>query len=1468
MLIEIIKPIISLKRKDHHTLTKLLIAFTSVYLLFCSTLYSQAPSANFTASPLAGCSPLLVNFQDLSNGNPTSWQWDFGNGNSSTLQNPAAAYFTPGNYTVKLTVANANGSNTLTRTQYITVYEAPTVSFTANNTAGCFPLHVQFTDQSTAGSGNTNVSWQWDFGNGQISNVQNPSVSYTTAGVFSVTLKVTNDKGCSKVLSLPNYISVTPGVHSSFTNTIATVCSAPANISFTNNSTGPGALTWFWDFGDGNNSTVQNPVHTYTAAGNYTAMLVTTSTSGCSDTARTATPVTIGGITTSFNSPASICANSAASLVNTSAPAPVSSTWYFGDGGNSNLINPAHTYTIAGTYTIRLYNTYTNCIDSAFQSITVNPLPVPNFTAPATISCQPPFTANFQDLSTGAISWQWDFGDGNTSSLQNPSHTYTNYGSYNVTLVVTNSFGCQDTIRRNNYINIRRATISIPSLPTHGCIPFTISPVAVINALDAITSYQWDFGDGTILTGATPTHTYNVQGTYNVMLIITTGTGCTDTLIINNAVRVGTIPSVDFTASPLTQCATQTVSFTDLSAPADQWLWSFGDGTTSTQQNPGHAYAMPGNYTVMLVASNNGCPDTMTKNSYIGVLPPVSRFNFAANCADRLEFSFTDQSTGPVSTWQWNFGDGSPISNLQNPVHIFPSLGIYTVTLTVTNGSCSNTSTRILHALDENPDFNSTLTSWCKPVTPYFSATNIIPSNISNYNWNFGDGTINNTTSTNIGHTYFNSGTYTVRLITTDINGCRDTITKINYFRVNGPIANFSATNTSGCVGFTTLFNDLSTNDGINNITNWQWDFGDGSVQTFSSPPFQHTYSTAGTYSVKLKITDVAGCSDSLTRSNLIVATAPHALFTSNDTLTCPGAIATFQNGSSSVLPFNSFWDFGDGTTANTIGASPVTHSYTVPGDYTVKLRIVDQVGCADSLIRNLYVHVERPVASFTVNDTASSCIPLQAQFTNTSTYFSSLLWNFNPGNSTIANPVHYYSIPGTYSVMLIATSYGGCTDTAYKTITLYDTAGSRIDYVTLNGCKPLSVNFTAYSPGPVTYLWDFGDGTSQVTTSPSANHIYNSFGDFLPKVILQDPTGCLIPVSGVDTIHVTGANAKFDYDKKLLCDSGPVSFADSSTFNDPIISYNWNFGDGGTSPLQNPAHQYNAPGNYSVSLSVQTQGGCSDIYTITNAVKVVQSPSITVAGDTAACLNSPLLSTGVFNFPDTSVVTWFWNFPNGSSSTLQNPPAQTFGTAGNFIIAAIATNSSGCKDTARKNIVIYPLPTVSMPGTMTIQSGFPALIPATYSPKTINWAWSPSSGLSCTDCAQPIAGPKFNTDYMVTFTDQNGCVNTGLIHIIVICKNANLFMPNTFSPNGDGSNDVFYPRGKGLDRVKSLRIFDRWGEIVFEQNNFPVNDAMYGWDGTYKGKKAQPGVYVYQVEVYCDNGEIIKLNGNVALIL
>jgi gliding motility-associated-like protein len=328
------------------------------------------------------------------------------------------------------------------------------------------------------------------------------------------------------------------------------------------------------------------------------------------------------------------------------------------------------------------------------------------------------------------------------------------------------------------------------------------------------------------------------------------------------------------------------------------------------------------------------------------------------------------------------------------------------------------------------------------------------------------------------------------------------------------------------------------------------------------------------------------------------------------------------------------------------------------------------------------------------------------------------------------------------------------------------------------------------------------------------------------------------------------------------------VSFTDSTTFNDPVINYEWNFGDGNVSTVQNPVHTYTSPGIYTVSLATVTQQGCRDTATMPNIIKVVQRPLIDIGGDTVVCVNSSLLHTGLFIQPDTSVVTWQWNFPNGTTSILQNPPSQFYTTAGTFTITTYAMNSSGCRDTTTQNILVNPLPVINIPGQMTVQAGFPVTIPATYSPNTVSWIWSPSTGLSCANCPQPDAGPKFNTKYQVYFTDNNGCSNLGEIDVIVICKDANLFIPNTFSPNGDGSNDIFYPRGKGLERIITFRIFNRWGEVVFEKRNFPVNNAAFGWDGTFKGNKPKADVYVYQAEVFCDNGDIIRLNGNIALIL
>jgi gliding motility-associated-like protein len=144
---------------------------------------------------------------------------------------------------------------------------------------------------------------------------------------------------------------------------------------------------------------------------------------------------------------------------------------------------------------------------------------------------------------------------------------------------------------------------------------------------------------------------------------------------------------------------------------------------------------------------------------------------------------------------------------------------------------------------------------------------------------------------------------------------------------------------------------------------------------------------------------------------------------------------------------------------------------------------------------------------------------------------------------------------------------------------------------------------------------------------------------------------------------------------------------------------------------------------------------------------------------------------------------------------------------------------------------------------------------------------WTPITNLNCSDCATPVAAPKKTTTYRVDVENIHGCKNYDEMTVSVFCNNGNLFMPNTFSPNNDGSNDVYYPRGKGLFRVKAFKIFNRWGELVFQKYDFSANDASKGWNGYYNNKPASPDVYVYSIDVICENNTVLNYRGNVALI-
>ncbi|HYK55589.1 MAG TPA: PKD domain-containing protein, partial [Flavisolibacter sp.] len=338
----------------------------------------------------------------------------------------------------------------------------------------------------------------------------------------------------------------------------------------------------------------------------------------------------------------------------------------------------------------------------------------------------------------------------------------------------------------------------------------------------------WDFGDGGTSTVQNPTHTYTSQGTYTVTLTITTSTGCTEVYTLPDAVKAGTIPNTNFSATPLNACASQAIRFKDLTDIADAWTWDFGDGKGSSSQNPSHTYEDTGYFNIALTAINNGCAKKISFPNYVHIKPPIANFAINATCVNKLEFDFADASIG-AQTWSWDFGDGAT-STIKNPRHVYSDYGTYTVTLTVTNDTCSSTIKKKAYVFNENPDFRVSDTAVCKKNTIQFFAIVADPLRFRNYLWDFGDGTRWNSADHNSGgnanHYYPNPGWYTVTLTTRDINHCVTVVSK--RIRINGPKANFSALNTNGCKGLTTTFNDLSQSDGVNNIVNKTWDFGDG----------------------------------------------------------------------------------------------------------------------------------------------------------------------------------------------------------------------------------------------------------------------------------------------------------------------------------------------------------------------------------------------------------------------------------------------------------------------------------------------------------------------------------------------------------------------------------------------------------------------------------------------------------------
>ena len=1340
------------------------------------------PTASFGLLDTQVCVNELLTLDNQSTA-ANEYDWFFGTGNVLTDFEPDFAYAQAGLYTITLVATNSNTTCDDTTTRQVEVVSGPEANFSGSNLSSCQAPHTATFDNLNVSPG---VNYQWNFGDGSVLNSNAPFVdhAYLQPGTYTVTLVAANPAtGCTDTLRRPNYVRIVPP-NAAFAAGPLAGC-APLPVTFTDLSTSPldPITNRLWDFDGLGNASGPQANFTF-PAGQHVITLTVTTVGGCVDTAQLLVQAGSPPNLAFMPADSTICAVTAADFINQSSNVNAFTEWewLFGDGGGSDAANPQHVYQDTGFFDVTLIGSNFGCHDTLVQPDVIRVLPpVAAFAINPAQGCSAPLTVSFTDASIAADTWQWNFGDGGTSTLQNPTHVYQNAGTYVISLTVTDTVnGCTDVEVGN--LEIFNPVANFTAISTNACAG--TGTVTFTNTSQNATSYLWDFGDGDTSTAVNPSHQYAAPGNYPVTLIVTGANGCQDTIVRSNVAQIGG-PVVDFEADNLVGCVPFDVQFTNLSSSAagiSTVVWDFGDSSaTSNQLSPSHQYQSGGSYDVtLIVVDSAGCVDILTQPAYIRPTQPEAFFTTEKTqaCAQEL-VAFEDESTpsSQIVAWQWDFGDGNG-ATVPNPTHAYTANGVYTISLTVTDGNgCTDTHTEfnLVNISPPTPEFTtlSPVTGSCPPLVVDFQDQSTGP--ISQWIWDFGDGSPASN-DTNPSRVYSAPGIYDVTLVVVSPAGCRDTVVKPGLINLSGPSGSLAVDRSSGCSPLTVIYTVIARN-----TDNLVLDLGDG--QGLTSPvnqspdtlQFTHTYTADGNFDPVLTLQAGATCSRNIgLNGGITIDPGPRANFRQVDTL-CPGDTLVFVDSSSNLSSTDPrIWDFGDGTVAF---GNNVFHAYDQPGVYQVRLAVERSNGCQDTIIKPVLVATP-PTAAF-VPTPDSVCPDLPIDFNNTSAPGTFPLdtwsWRFETGQtSTLAAPSYTYASPGTPTVRLIATDERGCRDTAQRTVLVHNRPVANFSAIDTAGCAPRLVSFSDHSQNAASYFWDFGDGDTSILVNPQ--HTYLQDGAFDVQLVVTSPFGCRDTADKPNLVVLSRPEAAFASNVVPGCPPLPVLFdAAASTADTSIVAYQWDFGlgNGYTPPSSSSdtAFTYQQPGSYTVSLIVEDAFQCRDTLVDTQHVEVYTPPvaSFTVSEDTFCA--PQLVTVSSSSTPGSSPFQSFaWDFANGSSSggasasvLYQHGPAQTSDTV--YTISLTVTDANGCTDVAQRSVLVHPEAQADFSADTTITCK-DVIIPFTdlsdSLPPVISWDWDFGDGNTST-LSNPTHAYDTVGSYTVTLRieDQNGCQAT-----------------------------------------------------------------------------------------------------------
>jgi len=816
-----------------------------------------------------------------------------------------------------------------------------------------------------------------------------------------------------------------------------------------------------------------------------------------------------------------------------------------------------------------------------------------------------------------------------------------------------------------------------------------------------------------------------------------------------------------------------------------------------------------------------------------------------------LSVQFQDNSSGDITQWFWDFGNGET-SDARNPLVTYTTAGRYTVRLIVRNDSLEDIEQKdnyiTIYATPE-PTFTVSGVNGCVPVNSVFTDNSDMQgATAASWLWDFKDGTTS--ALQNPTHSFAAAGEYDVSLTVETTNGCSATYTKSKAVVAgNQPVAAFSANPLSGCASAFRHFQNQSTG----NITKYAWSFGDGGSSNQSNPSYH--YKDTGTFTVKLTVSD-NGCENTAERIDYMQVTGPVALYSRQ--INCAEKFLVSYRDVS-IGAQSRLWDFGDGTTSDLKAA---THTYSTPGIYVIKL-IVTGATCSDTAYDTARISIGNPKVEISPeSEFYCKYTPIQFSVADYDTVsVRTFSWNFRDGINTSFssryNTInHPYKQSGSFKPEVYLRNNFSCIDTI-RLGGLVEIKGPLAAFDSISaGCTDKNISLRdrseTYQDVPITqWLWNFGDGTTSEVQG-STRYEYPFPGTYKINLKVTDAEGCYdsiiysIQVSqtpvvdaGLDTLVCAGSNIVLN----------PIGATDYTWTNNPDLScINC------ANPIASPS------GDSAVYYVTGTSNSCSALDSI--KINIQQKQFVTLQPDEYVICQGDSVTFNASGADD-----YEWTPSANLSSTIINNPVATPGVSTTYTVTG--KDSNNCfTDAANVTVTVNAKPTVNIADSVVQQMiGSSYIISSTASPDAITLDWSPKTGLSCYNCLQPVAIVSATTIYTLTATNQFGCTSSDSITIISVCKGQSFYMPNTFSPNNDGMNDYFYPRSGTAYTIASLVIFNRWGQKLFEKTNFPSNNYSYGWDGKYMNKEQAADVYIYMMELQCADGKNFIKKGNITLL-